>query len=272
MPAERRFSRRSERDTRPNSSGVHFLVAEDVVNTLVRVCRPGPDDLVIDFGAGPGVLTSAAAKTGARVLAVERDAEFAATLIRRFRDNARVRVVRGDLRTVALPRRDFLVMANPPYSASTALFRRLLGARRPTVVRAALTVEWGFARRLVSATSSAGELAWWAARYDIGLVRRVRPGSFRPQPRVDSAVVSIRRRELSPEAERLLAELLKAAGRNPSRSARSLVRHTGVPGAHRLLARCGVEPGSSAGIVPPSAFAAFADAATTRREKPPSAV
>ncbi|EIF00115.1 ribosomal RNA small subunit methyltransferase A [Saccharomonospora glauca] len=251
---------------RPNPSGVHFLVAEDVVRTLVRTCEPGPHELVVDFGAGPGVMTAAVARTGARVLAVERDPEFVATLERRFRHTDRVRVIHGDLRTVALPRKDFLVVSNPPYSTSTALLRRLLGPRRPSLTRAALTVEWGFARRLVTATSASRELAWWTGRFDVELIRRVRPDCFRPQPTVDSAVIAIRRRRLSPAAERLLIDLLDAASREPSRSARALVRHTGIPAAHRLLSRCGLEPGFRAGAVTPRVWATFAEVATARRE------
>ena len=107
MPRNRRSRLRADR---PNPSGVHFLVSKDVLDTLVRTCTPGPDDLVLDLGAGPGVVTAALAGTHARVLAVERDPEFVRTLNSRFRHNDRVRVIQsGHTPTVALPRRDFLV-------------------------------------------------------------------------------------------------------------------------------------------------------------------
>src|SRR5690606_42049877 len=50
-------------------------------------------DLVMEFGAGPGILTSALAATGARVIAVERHTGFVARLERRFGDDPGVRVV-----------------------------------------------------------------------------------------------------------------------------------------------------------------------------------
>ncbi|OQO92202.1 dimethyladenosine transferase [Saccharomonospora piscinae] len=255
MPQHRRPSRHTPA---ANPSGVHFLVSDDVLRAMIRTCAPGPGDLVVDVGAGPGVVTAAVARTGARVIAVERDPDFVRTLRTRFRDRPRVRVVGGDLRTVPLPRRDFLVVANPPYAVSTALLRRLLGRGRPALRCAALTVEWGLARRVTAPLPRSREVAQWACRFDLTLVRRVPARCFRPTPTVDSAVLAIRRRPMSRSAEALATDLLDAAWHEPSRSVRALLRRSDVRGEPRLLRRCGIEPGSRAATVPPGAWAALA--------------
>lgn len=59
------------------------------------------------------------------MIAVERDRRLAARLRRRFGDSPQVRVVEADLRLVPLPRRDFLVVASPPFSLTTALARTI---------------------------------------------------------------------------------------------------------------------------------------------------
>ncbi|WP_277671479.1 ribosomal RNA small subunit methyltransferase A [Saccharomonospora viridis] len=261
MPRNRRSRLRADR---PNLSGVHFLVSKDVLDTLVRTCTPGPDDLVLDLGAGPGVVTAALARTHARVLAVERDPEFVRTLNSRFRHNDRVRVIQADIRTVALPRRDFLVVANPPYSLSTPLLRRLLGGRRPNLRSAALTVEWGFAKRVTTPVPASRELAWWASRFDIRLVRKVPADHFRPQPTVDSAVLAIRRRPLSRTTEILLGEILDAVERSPYRSAHALVRRIGLGDARRLLKRCDIEPGRRAATITPREWRRVAETVSAR--------
>jgi 16S rRNA A1518/A1519 N6-dimethyltransferase RsmA/KsgA/DIM1 with predicted DNA glycosylase/AP lyase activity len=174
----------------PNPSGVHFLSAHAVIRQLIRSADLGPGDLVIDFGAGPGTITAPLVSTGSQILAVERDDAFVRKLERRFAGQPLVRVVHADLRTVPLPGRDFSVVASIPYSLSTFLLRRLL--ERRSFVAADLVVEWGFARRIVSARSK--ETALWARKYDLRVARRIPACCFRPTPRVDSAHLVIRRK------------------------------------------------------------------------------
>lgn len=178
---------------RPNPSGVHFLTEHAVIRQLIRSAGIGPGDLVLDLGAGPGTITAPLATTGARVLAIERDESFVRKLDRRFADQPLVRVVPADVRTVALPSRDFHVVANIPFAVSTVLLRRLLSRPRRAMAGADLVVEWGFARRIASARTK--ETAAWATKYDIRVARRIPASCFRPAPRVDSAHLVIRRRQ-----------------------------------------------------------------------------
>jgi 23S rRNA (adenine-N6)-dimethyltransferase len=149
---------------------------------------------VLDLGAGYGAITGALARVGARVIAVERDPGLAGRLERRFGENPGVRVVEADLRVIPLPHREFLVVANPPFSATTALLRRLLGDRAVPLAGADLILAWGVARWLTSSQPRDAETAWWTARYEVRLVRRVPAASFAPPPSVDAAHVSIRPR------------------------------------------------------------------------------
>lgn len=167
-----------------------------VVRAMVRSAALGPGDLVLDLGAGPGAVTVALARTGARVIAVERDPRLARRLARRTADDDAVRVVEGDLRTIALPHRPFHVVANVPFATGTDLLRRLLDTHdRGRPLRGAdLLVEWGFARRLATAPhdrTSAG----WHRRFRIDVARRVPAGAFSPPPRVDAAHLVIRPRD-----------------------------------------------------------------------------
>ena len=164
-----------------------------VVRALVRSAGLGPGDLVLDLGAGPGALTVALARTGARVIAVERDPRLVQRLARRTAGDAVVRVVEGDLRTVALPHRPFHVVANLPFATGTDLLRRLLDTHdRGRPLRGAdLLVEWGFARRLTTAPPDRTTVGWHR-RFRIDVARRVPARAFSPPPRVDAAHLVIR--------------------------------------------------------------------------------
>jgi 23S rRNA (adenine-N6)-dimethyltransferase len=251
--------------TTGNPSGIHFLHSRRVADGLARSAGAGPGDLVVELGAGQGALTAALAATGARVLAVERDPAFARRLARRFAGRPQVRVVTADLRTVPLPRRPYLVVANLPFSVTTATLRRLLGRPGdpplPGFAGADLLVEWGLARRLTEPVPATLETAWWAACHELTLVRRVPASCFAPVPRVDAAHMAIRPVRQGPAARRALRELLTAAYAAPGRPASALLG-TLVPKrrAHRLLTSTGIDPPAPAGTVAARSWAGLASA------------
>jgi precorrin-6B methylase 2 len=77
---------------------------ESYRRALQRVVRPG--DVVLDFGAGTGILSLFAVQAGARkVYAVERTtiAKFAREMIRRNGCADRIEVLEGDLEDIELP-------------------------------------------------------------------------------------------------------------------------------------------------------------------------
>jgi 23S rRNA (adenine-N6)-dimethyltransferase len=209
---------------------------------------------VLDLGAGGGAITARLAEAGARVIAVERDPRLAARLRRRFDGDPRVRVVEADLRRVKLPRREFLVVASPPFSLTTELCRRLLGDPGVRLAGAELIIQHGAARWLASPRPRDAETAWWTARYEVRLASPISAASFTPPPSVAAARVSIRPRPLPAQAQRQLRILLRGAYRGQAArtgtvAASAVLAGAGVPGGRRLLIRVGVDPGAPAGAV-----------------------
>lgn len=235
-----------------SSSGVHLLSCQRVIQSLIRRSGVGPGDLVIDFGAGPGTLTAPLAATGSAVLAIERDAAFVATLQRRFARRPGVRVVQADLRSVRLPRRDFAVVSSIPFAVSTPLLRRLLSPVPARLAAAELVVEWGLARRLSVSCPRDVESAWWAARFELTVVRRIPARCFTPAPSVAAAHLSVRPRSgLDRSGLAVLWALLRAVYRQPRLPARRVVGELVTYGVgQRLLRQCGADPFGPAGAVP----------------------
>lgn len=242
------------------ASGVHFLSAKPVLSTLLRACPVGPQDLVIDFGAGLGAITTPLQRTGAQVIAVERDHEFVRRLRARMSAHDNVRVVQDDVRTVALPQKPYTVISSIPYAASTALLRRMLNPRTSGLRRAAIIVEWGFAKRITARVPRNRELAWWAARFELTLAKRVPADAFTPAPRVDSALITIRPTDrFDPTRSRALWYLLTAAYRQPTSPTQAAVGAAlaGRPTA-KTLAGCSIDPTAPADTITPRQWASLA--------------
>jgi 23S rRNA (adenine-N6)-dimethyltransferase len=98
---------------------------------IVAEAGLGPGELVLDIGAGTGALTAPLVAAGAQVIAIELHPDRLAELRRRF--GSSVRVVRADAARLRLPRRPFRVVANPPFSLTGPLLRRLLQPGSPLV-------------------------------------------------------------------------------------------------------------------------------------------
>jgi 23S rRNA (adenine-N6)-dimethyltransferase len=174
---------------RGSARGQHFLRSSALAAELVRAAGIGPGDLVLDLGAGTGVLTRALARTGARVIAVELDPVLAAGLRSRFPG-----VVEDDALRVPLPRSPFRVVANLPFACGTAILRRLLDPRVP-LASADVIVEWGLAEKRTAVWPSTQLSVEWGAWFELTLVRRLPRSCFAPPPSVDAAVMRAVRRE-----------------------------------------------------------------------------
>jgi len=120
------------------------------------------------------------------VIAVELNHKRAATLRDRFAKHD-VTVVRADLAVLRWPRRPFQVVASPPYNLTTELVRRLLSLRQ--LQSADLVLQRAAAQRFVH--DAPGR---FAHTYSLDLGMQVPRKAFNPPPRVDSAVLRIRRR------------------------------------------------------------------------------
>jgi 23S rRNA (adenine-N6)-dimethyltransferase len=186
---------RTSRDQRRRTHQQNFLIDRAVIERLVADVAPG--DVVVDFGAGTGALTLPAAAAGADVIAVERDPAWSAHLRGRARDmglDERVRVVRGDLRSVELPTGRWRVIASPPFGLTTVLLRRLLDNPTRAPARIDLVLQWEVARKFAAQPPTTLLATTWAPWWQMSLVQRIRRTAFRPAPRVDAGWLRIRRR------------------------------------------------------------------------------
>jgi 23S rRNA (adenine-N6)-dimethyltransferase len=198
--------------------GQHFLAGGQLAAELVEQAGVGSGDLVVEIGAGTGVLTEALARRAGRVVAVECDPRLAERARRRLASYPNVRVVTADALALPTPRKPFRVVANLPFGTTAAMLRRLLGDPRSRLERADLILQEQAARRYAAVRPGSPETIRWATAYQLTTGRRLGPGCFRPPPRVGAAVLVARRRRppLVPVAgQARFAALLRTGFRQP---------------------------------------------------------
>jgi 16S rRNA (adenine1518-N6/adenine1519-N6)-dimethyltransferase len=190
---------------RPKRSlGQNFVVDPNTVRRIARVANIGPNDHVVEIGAGLGSLTLALAETGATVIAVEVDEKLVPLLIDNVSDCNNVTVVHGDAMTLnwdellsshADTNTHWHLVANLPYNVATPLVADLLD-EVPTITHMLVMVQKEVGERFAASPSTPAygavtvKIAYWGTAALVGIV----PASvFLPRPNVESILVSITR-------------------------------------------------------------------------------
>lgn len=183
--------------------GQHYLVDESVLGQIIDAASIKAGELVVEIGAGPGVLTRALTEAGAEVLAVEFDRDFCKLLQAEFHNWRNVHVLcddalRLDFADLRQGERPYQKMvANIPYQITNPLIRKILGPES-TIQTAVLLIQKEVAERLSAPPGSAerGTLTVLVEYYGgIEKILDVPATAFWPAPKVESSVVRLRRIE-----------------------------------------------------------------------------
>ena len=111
----------------------HFLKNPRLALFLIGHSNLKKRDTVIEIGAGSGVITSALSRRVSRVYAIEKDPTTAAKLRTNLarRGITNVNVIEADFLDYELPDTPYKVFANPPFSISSDIIRKLIRSNNP---------------------------------------------------------------------------------------------------------------------------------------------
>ena len=247
--------------------GQNFLFDERLLDRIAAI----PGDLsgkrVLEVGPGPGGLTRALLRSGARVTAIEMDKRCLPALAELGEAfPGQLRVLEGDAlkldHTELMGGEPFAVLSNLPYNVGTALFVRWLGGEAwpPLWTSLTLMFQQEVAQRIVAQPGGSvyGRLAVLAQwRSNAKLAMKVHRSAFTPPPKVMSAIVHVEPGAM-PEgvSARVLERLTEAAFGQRRKMLRQSLK--GVSGAVEALAEVGIDPQRRAETVSVTEFVALA--------------
>jgi len=184
--------------------GQNFLIDQKVVETIVQAADVKNEESILEIGPGLGTLTRALLERNSHVTAVEIDPELCVKLRQRFVKEERFTLCEMDVMELApealanLIPASGKVVANLPYNIATSLMWQSLTlmVQFEVAERICATPESG---KSYSPLSLVGELG-----FEKKIIKIVHPESFRPAPKVDSAVIRLipRNSGLTPENEK----------------------------------------------------------------------
>ena len=200
--------------------GQNFLLDEQLLARIAAIPGDLAGKAVLEVGPGPGGLTRALLRAGARVSAIEMDRRCLPALAELGEAfPGQLRVGEGDALKLdhdALMGEPYAVLSNLPYNVGTALFVRWLGGEHwpPRWTSLTLMFQQEVAQRIVAApdTSAYGRLAVLAQwRSSARLAMKVHRSAFTPPPKVMSAIVHVEPAAMPDDVSARVLERLTAA-------------------------------------------------------------
>jgi 16S rRNA (adenine1518-N6/adenine1519-N6)-dimethyltransferase len=242
--------------------GQNFLADSNLLDAIVRDAGLAADDVALEVGAGEGVLSERLAAAAAHLHTVEIDRGLAPALAE-IATLPNVDLHWGDAMKLDLAGLDpapTAMVANLPYSVATPLILRTI-EQLPSLERWTVMVQREIADRLragpgsrtYGSPSAVAQLAC-----EVEMLRPVDPAVFKPRPRVDSAILRLRR--TGPGADAETRELVRAAFAHRRKSLARSLEHAS-PGtlapARAALAELGLPEDARAESLAPEQFAAL---------------
>jgi len=185
------------------SLGQHFLTNTTILKKIVDSGGVSAEDTVLEIGPGRGSLTEELLKSGATVIAVEKDEGLVESLKEKFTDetqSGRLVLIEGDVLKMREVIEDILsrfsrgykIVSNIPYYITGSILRLIFSLNAlPSVV--VILVQDEVARRIaVPDGKKESVLSLSVKAY--GSPRRgakIKAGSFSPAPKVDSAILIV---------------------------------------------------------------------------------
>ena len=166
----------------------HFAVDEGMLEAMVKKAELKKGDVVLEIGPGTGNLTRLLLKSGAKVIAVEKDRRF----------SSRLKKMKGDLELVfgdgleAMKTRNFgKIVSSLPYSICEAFMENLMKVMPGMTV---VTVPSGFSDILAAREGGRNftKLSFrFRCFFSLEIVATYPKTSFYPPPRTSSALLRI---------------------------------------------------------------------------------
>jgi 16S rRNA (adenine1518-N6/adenine1519-N6)-dimethyltransferase len=266
-----------EIDFRPNKKmGQNFLVDNNVRDNIVRALGLNKNSVVMEIGAGFGIMSTAIADGCGKLYAVEKDRIIAGLMRDVLKDKKNIVLVEGDALEVDIARLEpgrgkLVVFGNIPYYITTPVIEKIIDSKK-YISRAFIMVQEEFADRLVSPPGSRiyGSISCFVQFHArVRKLFKISRNSFYPRPKVDSCLlemVILEEPSVKVRDEKLMFSIIRKAFSQRRKQLFNTLSHGDFLSIerkkwHDLLLRCNIDPTRRPEELSLSDFAAISDGA-----------
>jgi 16S rRNA (adenine1518-N6/adenine1519-N6)-dimethyltransferase len=247
--------------------GQNFLIDRATITGIITAIHPESGDLMVEIGPGLGALTRPLLRSLDHLHVVEIDRNIVERLQQQFAGN-KLTIHQGDALEFhfASLGQNLRMIGNLPYNISTPLLFHL--SRFADNIRDMhFMLQKEVVERMTAtpSTSAYGRLSvMLQCRFEMEQLFVVPPESFRPMPKVESAVVRLiplRSPAITPEREKLFADIVSAAFSQRRKTLRNTLRDYLIFEDYQKLE---IDPSARAENLSVARFVAVAEYVSTR--------
>ena len=178
------------------SLGQNFLINSGILNKIVSAAEINPNDVVLEIGPGKGALTKLLADKAKKVITIEKDYRLINPLKESLKDFSNIEITENDILKFnpahcSLLTAHYKVVGNIPYYTTSHLLKTIL-EKWPKPKLIVLTIQKEVAKRIIAKPPDMNLLALSVQLYsEPKIMSYISRGSFRPMPKVDSAIIKL---------------------------------------------------------------------------------
>ena len=203
--------------------GQHFLNSQGILEFEATLANP-KGKTVLEIGPGDGRLTQKLLEKEPKSLTViEKDSRWAEHLRTQFK--GQITIIEADfLSHPPIPAE--VIIGNLPYYISSPIIFSLANANFHYAV---LMLQLEFAKRMIAKpkTSEYGRLSVTSQLlFEIKLIKKVKKGAFTPPPKVDSAIILLKRKDFIIDKE--LDRFIRIIFQHKNQMITNALKHAGI--------------------------------------------
>lgn len=185
---------------KPNKGfGQHFIFSQKLILEIIKYLDLKKEDIVLEIGAGLGILTQQISFLSNNIIAVEIDKNLTKILNEEFKDYSNVEIVEQNILDFDFAnlfekhQKKIKVIGNLPYYLANFIIRKLLENRK-YISEIIIMVQKEVGERIISCPKNKkyGILSisvQYFAKAEI--LTKISPENFSPKPKVDSVLIKI---------------------------------------------------------------------------------
>lgn len=224
------------------SLGQNFLINPGICQKIINLLRPDANDSILEIGPGQGALTKLLAQTVHKNLVLLEKDE---TLLKIHKVLGNINIINMDALRVDWQRfgnfGPWLICGNLPYNIASPLIWEIVA--HASYKKLVFMVQKEVGERLTAqpGDSHYGMLSVWVQsfakpKYEF----TVKPGSFFPRPKVDSAIISFLPRPAVPLYPQFLERLIKNVFQQRRKQLGGILKKCGLGWLSGAFRECGI--------------------------------
>jgi 23S rRNA (adenine-N6)-dimethyltransferase len=169
---------------------------KEKLKEIIKLSEINFSDIVLDIGAGTGIIAEELSRYAKQVIAYELDQKYFKKLEEKFNNSSNIILKNENFLNIELPRKEFKIFSNIPFFITTDIINKITDVNSK-LEEAFLFVQKESAERFAGEPKNTQIATILSFMYEIKIREKFQKKDFKPMPNVDIVLLNIRRKDFN---------------------------------------------------------------------------